>query len=80
MDIPKPDNLHDSLNMSKFRESWTGNAIKEASEEMVNKFCDIDYHNEIAVIAESDSNGEKRNVGVVRLFIDPGEVRIERQF
>jgi acetyltransferase len=108
MEMPKPENSHDSLNMAKFRESWTGrdgrtvilrsitsedkriekqlidglshqssryrffHAIKEASEEMVNKFCDIDYHNEVAVIAESDLNGEKRNVGVVRLFIDPG--------
>ena len=45
--------------------------IKEATEEMVNKFCDIDYKNEIAIIAEYNSNGKKRNVGVVRLFIDP---------
>jgi acetyltransferase len=45
--------------------------IKEATEEMVSKFCDIDYHNEIAIIAEYNSNGKKRNVGVVRLFIDP---------
>jgi len=46
--------------------------IKEATEEMVNKFCDIDYKNEIAIIAEYNANGEKRNVGVVRLFIDSG--------
>jgi hypothetical protein len=26
--------------------------IKEATEEMVNQFCDIDYKNEIAIIAE----------------------------
>jgi len=45
--------------------------IKEATEEMVSKFCDIDYKNEIAIIAEYNSNGKKRNVGVVRLFIDP---------
>jgi acetyltransferase len=45
--------------------------IKEATEEMVNKFCDIDYENEIAIIAEYNSNGKKRNVGVVRLCIDP---------
>jgi acetyltransferase len=45
--------------------------IKEATEEMVNKFCDIDYKNEIAIIAEYNSNDRKRNVGVVRLFIDP---------
>ena len=47
--------------------------IKEANEEMVNKFCDIDYHNEIAIIAEYNSNDKKQNVGVVRLFIDPGQ-------
>jgi acetyltransferase len=45
---------------------------KEASEEMVNKFCDIDYKNEMAIIAENNSDGRKRNVGVVRLFIDSG--------
>jgi acetyltransferase len=44
--------------------------IKEASEEMVNKFCDIDYKNEVAIIAEYNADGRKRNVGVVRLFID----------
>ena len=44
---------------------------KEATEEMVSKFCDIDYKNEIAIIAEYNSNDKKRNVGVVRLFIDP---------
>ena len=38
---------------------------------MVNQFCDIDYKNEIAILAEYDSNGNKQNVGVVRLFIDP---------
>ena len=57
-----------SLQSSRYR---FFHAIKEATEEMVDKFCDIDYHNEIAIIAEYNSNGEKRNVGVVRLFIDP---------
>ena len=46
--------------------------LKEATEEMVNKFCDIDYKNEIAIIAEYNANDRKRNVGVVRLFIDAG--------
>jgi acetyltransferase len=46
--------------------------IKQATEEMVNQFCDIDYKNEIAIIAEYHSNDEKRNVGVVRLVIDSG--------
>ena len=31
----------------------------------------IDYKNEIAIIAEYNSNGKKRNVGVVGLRIDP---------
>jgi acetyltransferase len=44
--------------------------IKEASEEMVNQFSDIDYKNEVAIIAEYNANDKKRNVGVVRLFID----------
>lgn len=39
---------------------------------MVNHFCDIDYENEVAIIAECDLDGKKRNVGVVRLYDDPG--------
>jgi acetyltransferase len=46
--------------------------IKEASEEMVSKFVNIDYKNEVAIIAEYTADDQKRNVGVVRLFIDPG--------
>jgi acetyltransferase len=107
VDREKSDNLHDSLDLTGYKENWTSrdgrtvilrsitsddkriekelidglslqssryrffHAIKEASEEMVNKFCDIDYENEIAIIAEYNSKGEKRNAGVVRLFIDP---------
>jgi acetyltransferase len=107
METKKPDNSHDSLDSSTFREKWTSqdgkivilrsitskdkriekelidglsaqssryrffHVIKEATEEMVSKFCDIDYKNEIAIIAEYNSNDKKRNVGVVRLFIDP---------
>jgi acetyltransferase len=47
--------------------------IKEATEEMINQFCDIDYKNEVAIIAEYNSNDKKRNVGVVRLFIDTSQ-------
>ena len=108
MTIKTPDNSHDSLDSSAFRENWTSrdgkivilrsitssdkriekelidglsmqssryrffHVIKEATEEMVSKFCDIDYKNEIAIIAEYNADGEKRNVGVVRLFIDSG--------
>lgn len=45
---------------------------KEASEKMIDDFCDIDYKNEMAIIAEYNSDGRKRNVGVVRLFMDTG--------
>ena len=108
METEKPDNLHESLDLSTYRENWTSRdgrtiilrsitsedkqiekelidglsfqssryrffyTIKEATEEMVNQFCDIDYKNEIAIIAEYDSNNKKRNVGVIRLFIEPG--------
>jgi hypothetical protein len=34
--------------------------IREASEEMVNHFCDIDYKNEVAIIAEYNSNDKKQ--------------------
>jgi acetyltransferase len=107
METQKPDNLHNSLDLSTYRENWTSrdgktailrsitsedkriekelidglslqssryrffHVIKEATEEMVSKFCDIDYKNEVAIIAEYNSNDKKRNVGVVRLFIDP---------
>jgi len=107
VETEKPDNLHDSLDLSKYREYWTSrdgrtvilrsitsedkriekelidglsrqssryrffHVIKEATEEMVNQFCDIAYKNEIAIIAEYHSNDKKRNVGVVRLCIDP---------
>jgi acetyltransferase len=108
MQTEQTHNLHNTVNLSKYREDWTTrdgrtvilrsitsddkhmekelidglslqssryrffHTVKESSEEMVNKFCDIDYKNEIAIIAEHNSNGEKRNVGVVRLFLDPG--------
>lgn len=107
METAKSDNLHDSLDLTRYEEKWTSrdgrtivlrpirsedkriekelidglsgessryrffHVIKEATEDMVNKFCDIDYKNEIAIIAEYNSNDEKRNVGVVRLFTDP---------
>jgi len=107
MEKEKPDNLHDSLDLSTYNENWTSrdgrkvllrsitsddkriekelidglslqssryrffHVVKDATEEMVSKFCDIDYENEIAIIAEYNSNDKKRNVGVVRLFIDP---------
>jgi acetyltransferase len=46
--------------------------IKDISHEMLSRFCNIDYNREIAIIAESNSSGKRRNVGVGRLVIQPG--------
>ena len=46
--------------------------IKDITHEMLSRFCNIDYDREIAIIAEHTSNGERRNVGVGRLIIEPG--------
>ena len=46
--------------------------IKDISHEMLSRFCNIDYSREIAIIAESNSSGKRRNVGVGRLVIQPG--------
>ena len=45
--------------------------IKDISHDMLSRFCNIDYSREIAIIAESTSNGKRRNVGVGRLIIQP---------
>ncbi len=47
--------------------------IREATPEMLNQFCNIDYVHEIAVIAEYKAGDEKRNVGVGRLIIEPNK-------
>ncbi len=46
--------------------------IKDISHDMLSRFCNIDYGREIAIIAESNSGGKRRNVGVGRLIIQPG--------
>jgi len=46
--------------------------IKDISHETLSRFCNIDYNREIAIIAESNSSGKRRNVGVGRLVIQPG--------
>jgi acetyltransferase len=46
--------------------------IKDISHEMLSRFCNIDYSREIAIIAESNTGGKIRNVGVGRLVIQPG--------
>ncbi|GBC70969.1 Acetyltransferase Pat [Candidatus Calditenuaceae archaeon HR02] len=44
--------------------------IREITHEMLVRFCNIDYDREIAIIAEYNEGGKKRNVGVGRLIID----------
>ena len=64
--------LIDGLSLQSARYRFF-HVIKEATEEMVDKFCDIDYKDEVAIIAEYNANGKQRNVGVVRLFIDTNQ-------
>ena len=45
--------------------------VKEVTSEMLSQFCDIDYEHVIAIMAEYDIDGERNNVGVGRLIIDP---------
>jgi acetyltransferase len=59
---------HLSVESSRFR---FFDRIREATPEMLNQFCNIDYVHQIAVIAEYESDGEKRNVSVGRLIIEP---------
>ena len=47
--------------------------MKEATEDILHLFCDIDNKNAIAIIAEYNANDKKRNVGVVRLLVDPDQ-------
>jgi len=46
--------------------------IKEITHEMLSRFCNIDYDREMAIIAEYDAEGRRRNVGVGRLIMEPG--------
>ena len=58
---------HLSVESSRFRFFET---IAIATPEMLTQFCNIDYVHEMAIIAEYNSGGEKRNVGVGRLIIE----------
>jgi acetyltransferase len=51
--------------------------IKDISHDMLSRFCNIDYGREIAIIAESTTNGKRRNVGVGRLVFQPGTLNGE---
>lgn len=46
-------------------------AIKETSQDMRVKYCNIDYDREIAIIAELTEDGERKMIGVVRVPIEP---------
>jgi acetyltransferase len=51
--------------------------IRDITHEMLVRFCNIDYDREMAIIAEHTEGGKKRNIGVGRLIIEPGEKRAE---
>lgn len=51
--------------------------IREVTHEMLVRLCNIDYDREIAIIAEYNEGGRKRNVGVGRLIIEPERNRGE---
>ena len=48
-----------------------------ASHDVATKFCYIDYDREIAIVAESGENGDRRLVGVGRLIADPDHETVE---
>jgi acetyltransferase len=51
--------------------------IREVTHEMLVRFCNIDYDREMAIIAEYNQDGKRRNVGVGRLIIEPERKRGE---
>lgn len=51
--------------------------VKEATESMLRLFCDVDNKNAVAIIAEYHTNTARRNVGVVRLNVDPDQESAE---
>jgi len=51
--------------------------IKDLSHEDLVRFCNIDYDREMAIIAEARDGGKKKEVGVVRLILEPGRKRGE---
>jgi acetyltransferase len=51
--------------------------IRDITHEMLVRFCNIDYDREMAIIAEHTEGGKKRNIGVGRLIIEPGDKRAE---
>lgn len=51
--------------------------IKDITHEMLVRFCNIDYDREMAIIAEYNEDGKRRNVGVGRLIMEPDRKRGE---
>ncbi|MDD5191396.1 MAG: GNAT family N-acetyltransferase, partial [Dehalococcoidales bacterium] len=45
--------------------------LKDINHDMLSRFCNIDYGREMALIAEYNGGGKRRNVGVGRLISDP---------
>jgi len=45
--------------------------LKEMSHTALARYCNIDYDKEIAIVAETQENGRKRFLGVVRLVTEP---------
>lgn len=49
--------------------------LRDINHALLTRFCNIDYDREIAIIAEHNENGKRREVGVARLIIESnGEV------
>jgi len=44
--------------------------IRKMSKEDIKRYCNIDYRNEMAIVAEIKENGRKRLIGVARLIRD----------
>ncbi|MGQ9788259.1 MAG: bifunctional acetate--CoA ligase family protein/GNAT family N-acetyltransferase [Candidatus Hadarchaeaceae archaeon] len=51
--------------------------IKELSHEDLVRFCNIDYDREMAIIAEINEGGMKKEIGVARLITEPSKKRGE---
>jgi len=51
--------------------------IKDITHDMLTRFCNIDYDREMAIVAEYSDNGNRKNVGVGRLLIEPGDESAE---
>ncbi len=45
--------------------------LKEITHEMLMRFCNIDYDREMAMIAETHTDGKRRMIAVSRLIVDP---------